>query len=86
MPDSSSVVDQVDYLPTPGASGGPGPNLNNPDGIGIPTEAKYPKAAAKFIEWFTATDNQVDFAGVNGPDKALPGYPIPSRALRASTR
>ena len=58
---------------------GVGPNLNNPDGIGIPTEAKYPKAAAKFIEWFTDTDTQIDFAGVNGPDKVLPGYPIPSR-------
>jgi multiple sugar transport system substrate-binding protein len=78
VPDSSSVVGQVFYLPTPGASG-TGPNLNNPDGIGIPTEAKYPKAAAKFIEWFTDTDTQIDFAGVNGPDKVLPGYPIPSR-------
>jgi multiple sugar transport system substrate-binding protein len=78
VPDSSSVVGQVHYLPTPGSSG-VGPNLNNPDGIGIPTEAKYPKAAAKFIEWFTDTDTQIDFAGVNGPDKVLPGYPIPSR-------
>ncbi len=78
VPDSSSVVGQVYYLPTPGASG-VGPNLNNPDGVGIPAEAKYPKAAAKFIEWFTDTDTQIDFAGVNGPDKVLPGYPIPSR-------
>jgi multiple sugar transport system substrate-binding protein len=78
VPASSSVVGQVTYLPTPGASG-VGPNLNNPDGIGIPTEAKYPKAAAKFIEWFTAADNQTDFAGVNGPDKVMPNYAFPSQ-------
>jgi len=78
VPSSSTVVGQVQYLPTPGASG-QGPNLNNPDGIGIPAQAKYPKAAAKFIQWFTDTNTQIDFAGVNGPSKVLPGYPIPSR-------
>jgi len=86
LPDASSVVHQVDYLTTPGASGA-GPNLSNPDGIGIPAEAKYPAAAAKFIQWFTATQNQVDFAGVNGPAKALKNYNMPSRvsALAAMT-
>lgn len=78
VPASSSVVHQVQYLATPGASG-VGPNLNNPDGIGIPTGAKYPAAAAKFIEWVTAKQNQVDFAGGNGPDKVMQGYPTPSR-------
>ncbi len=78
VPDASSVVHQVDYLATPGASG-VGPNLSNPDGIGIPTEAHYPAAAAKFIEWFTSTQNQVDFAGVNGPAKVLKNYNMPSR-------
>lgn len=78
VPDSSSVVGQVEYLPTPGTSG-QGPNLNNPDGIGIPAQAKYPKAAAKFIEWFTEADNQADFAGVNGPAKVMPNYAIPSQ-------
>jgi multiple sugar transport system substrate-binding protein len=75
--DSSSVVGKVRYIPTPGATG-PAANLSNPDGVGIPKEAKYPKAAAKFIEWFTATEQQADFAGVNGPDKTFQGYPIPS--------
>jgi multiple sugar transport system substrate-binding protein len=75
--DSSSVVGKVRYIPTPGASG-PAANLSNPDGIGIPKEAKYPQAAAKFIEWFTAAEKQADFAGVNGTDKAFEGYPIPS--------
>jgi multiple sugar transport system substrate-binding protein len=83
LPDASSVVHQVAYLPTPGASG-PGPNLSNPDGIGIPTEAHYPAAAAKFIEWFTSTQNQVDFAGVNGPAKALKNYNMPSRVSALS--
>jgi multiple sugar transport system substrate-binding protein len=74
---SSSVVGKVKYIRTPGASG-PGANLSNPDGIGIPKQAKYPDAAAKFIEWFTATEQQADFAGVNGPEKTFPTYPIPS--------
>lgn len=76
--DSSSVAGDVTYLPTPGVDG-PASNLSNPDGIGIPKQAKYPKAAAKFIEWFTSADQQADFAGVNGADKAFSGYPIPSR-------
>ncbi|MEV6287363.1 sugar ABC transporter substrate-binding protein [Kribbella sp. NPDC051770] len=75
--DSSSVVGKVKYIPTPGATG-PAANLSNPDGIGIPKKAKYPNAAAKFIEWFTATEQQADFSGVNGPDKTMPGYPMPS--------
>jgi ABC-type glycerol-3-phosphate transport system substrate-binding protein len=77
VPASSTVVHQVTYLPTPGVNG-PGPNNGNPDGIGIPRTAKYPKAAAKFIEWFVSAENQADFAGLNGPDKALPSYPLPS--------
>ena len=75
--DSSSVVGDVRYIRTPGVSG-PAANLSNPDGIGIPKEAKYPQAAAKFIEWFTATEQQADFSGVNGEEKAFEGYPIPS--------
>jgi ABC-type glycerol-3-phosphate transport system substrate-binding protein len=75
---SSTVVDQVAYLPTPGVNG-PGPNMSNPDGIGIPRTAKYPAAAAKFIEWLTSADNQVDFAGLNGPEKAWSRYNMPSR-------
>src|SRR3954449_3467596 len=77
VPDSSSVAGKVAYIPTPGANG-PAANLSNPDGVGIPKEAKYPDAAAKFIKWFTATEQQVDFSGVNGPEKAFPSYPIPS--------
>jgi multiple sugar transport system substrate-binding protein len=58
---------------------GPAPNMSNPDGIGIPRTAKYPAAAAKFIQWFTSAANQADFAGINGPDKALKSYNFPSR-------
>ena len=78
LPDSSSVVNQISYLPTPGVSG-VAPNMSNPDGIGIPRQAKYPAAAAKFIEWFTQAQNQADFAGVSGPSKVMTGYFLPSR-------
>ncbi len=78
LPSSSSVVDQVEYIATPGATG-PAANWSNPDGIGIPKQAKYPKAAAKFIQWLTNEQEQVDFAGVNGASKAWAYYPLPSR-------
>jgi multiple sugar transport system substrate-binding protein len=78
VPSSSSVTDQVEYIPTPGATGSAA-NWSNPDGIGIPKQAKYPKAAAKFIQWFTSQSQQVDFAGVNGPSKAWAAYALPSR-------
>jgi multiple sugar transport system substrate-binding protein len=77
VPSSSSVVNQVEYIPTPGAAG-VAANWSNPDGIGIPKQAKYPKAAAKFIQWFTSENQQVDFAGVNGPSKAWSTYALPS--------
>jgi multiple sugar transport system substrate-binding protein len=78
VPSSSSVTDQVEYIPTPGATGSAA-NWSNPDGIGIPKQAKYPKAAATFIQWFTSQSRQVDFAGVNGPSKAWAAYALPSR-------
>ena len=46
VPASSSVVHDIQYIPTPGVTGA-APNLGNPDGIGIPKQAKYPAAAAK---------------------------------------
>ena len=78
VPDASKVVGQMRYLPTPGVSGA-GPNLGNPDGFGIPRTAKYPEAAAKFIEWFTSAAKQLDFVGANGPDKAAGVVGMPSR-------
>jgi ABC-type glycerol-3-phosphate transport system substrate-binding protein len=83
LPASSTVVKHVIYLPTPGVTGA-GPNLSNPDGIGIPRQAKHPTAAAKFIEWFTSAQNQSDFAGGSGPDKVMPGFFIPSRLTGVS--
>ena len=77
VPSSSSVVNQVEYLSTPGAAG-TAANWSNPDGIGIPKQAKYPKAAAKFIQWFTSDQQQVNFAGVNGSAKAWLTYALPS--------
>jgi multiple sugar transport system substrate-binding protein len=78
VPSTSSVLKQVDYIPTPGVSG-TADNVSNPDGIGIPKTAKYPAAAAKFIQWFTSAQNQADFAGASGPSKVMPGYFLPSR-------
>lgn len=77
VPDSSSVVGKVAYIGTPGATG-VAANLSNPDGVGIPKQAKHPDAAAKFIKWFTDTKQQTDFSGVNGPAKAFPSYAMPS--------
>ncbi|HEY3438153.1 MAG TPA: sugar ABC transporter substrate-binding protein [Actinotalea sp.] len=76
--DSSTVSGNIQYLPTPGATG-PASNLSNPDGMGIPKQAKYPKAAAKFIDWFNSAATQEDFAGLNGPDKLWGSSFIPSR-------
>lgn len=78
VPASSTVTGKTGYIPTPGVNGTTS-NLGNPDGIGIPKQAKYPAAAAKFIEWITATQNQADFAGASGPSKVMPNYPTPSR-------
>jgi multiple sugar transport system substrate-binding protein len=87
VPSSSSVVNKIKYIATPGATG-PAANLSNPDGVGIPKQAKYPKAAAEFIKWFTSAKQQVDFSGVNGADKAWSGYALPSHlsAVQQMTR
>jgi multiple sugar transport system substrate-binding protein len=78
VPSSSSVVNGVVYIPTPGVKGMTA-NLGNPDGIGIPKTAKYPAAAAKFIEWVTSAKNQAAWAGADGPSKVIPEYSTPSR-------
>lgn len=75
---TSTVVNQTEYVPTPGAAG-PGPNVANPDGIGIPKTAQNPSAAAKFIKWFTDTQNQAIWAGLDGPKHVIEGFPLPAR-------
>ncbi len=77
VPSSSTVVGDVNYIPTPGANG-PAPNLANPDGIGIPTEAKNVSAAVTFIKWFDQASNQAAFAGANGPSEVISGFPLPA--------
>jgi multiple sugar transport system substrate-binding protein len=84
VPSSSSVTGDVSYIPTPGANG-TAANLGNPDGIGIPKTAKYPAAAAKFIEWATSATNQAAFAGADGSSKVMPEYPDPSRLSAMQT-
>jgi len=78
VPSSSSVVNQVEYVPTPGATGA-APNVANPDGIGIPTTARNPAAAATFIKWFTDAKNQAIWAGLDGPSSVISGFPLPMR-------
>ncbi len=76
--DSSTVSGKIQYLPTPGVNG-PASNLSNPDGMGIPKQAKYPQAAAKFIDWFVSAATQEDFSGLNGQAKVWGSSFIPSR-------
>jgi len=78
VPASSSVVNQTEYIPTPGATG-VGKNVANPDGIGIPKTAKNVAGAVKFIQWFTDTENQATWAGLKGPKNVVSTFPLPAR-------
>jgi multiple sugar transport system substrate-binding protein len=78
VPSSSSVVNQTEYIPTPGATGAGG-NVANPDGIGIPKTAKNVAGAVKFIKWFTDTENQAVWAGLKGPSDVVSTFPLPAR-------
>ncbi|HUC24773.1 MAG TPA: extracellular solute-binding protein [Streptosporangiaceae bacterium] len=78
VPSSSSVVNDTEYIPTPGATG-VGSNVANPDGIGIPKTAKNVAGAVKFIKWFTETENQADWAGLNGSKDVVSTFPLPAR-------
>jgi multiple sugar transport system substrate-binding protein len=78
VPSSSSVVNDTEYIPTPGATG-LGGNVANPDGIGIPKTAKNVAGAVKFIKWFTNTENQATWAGLKGPSDVVSTFPLPAR-------
>ena len=78
VPSSSSVVNQTEYIPTPGATG-VGLNVANPDGIGIPKTAKNVAGAVKFINWFTSTENQATWAGLKGSSDVVSTFPLPAR-------
>jgi multiple sugar transport system substrate-binding protein len=78
VPSSSSVVNDTEYIPTPGASGAGG-NVANPDGIGIPKTAKNVAGAVKFIKWFTGTENQALWAGLQGSKDVVSTFPLPAR-------
>ncbi len=78
VPASSSVVNQTEYIPTPGASG-VGKNVANPDGIGIPKTARNVAGAVKFIKWFTSTQKQATWAGLQGPKNVVSTFPLPAR-------
>jgi multiple sugar transport system substrate-binding protein len=78
VPSSSSVVNDTEYIPTPGATGAGG-NVANPDGIGIPKTAKNVAGAVKFIKWFTETENQALWAGLRGAKDVVSTFPLPAR-------
>jgi multiple sugar transport system substrate-binding protein len=78
VPSSSSVVNQTAYEPTPGSTGA-GMNVANPDGIGIPRNAKNVAGAVKFIKWFTSTQNQAIWAGLDGSKDVVSTFPMPDR-------
>jgi multiple sugar transport system substrate-binding protein len=78
VPSSSSVVNDTEYIPTPGAAG-VGGNVANPDGIGIPKTAKNVAGAVKFIKWFTNTENQATWAGLKGSSDVVSTFPLPAR-------
>jgi multiple sugar transport system substrate-binding protein len=73
----SKVVSDVNYIPTPGASG-VGSNLGNPDGIGIPASAKHVAAAVAFMKWMEEPANQAAFAGADGAKDVIQTFPLPS--------
>jgi multiple sugar transport system substrate-binding protein len=77
VPSQSKVVGDMQYISTPGVSG-PGPNLGNPDGIGIPAQAKHVAAAVAFIKWMEKPANQAAFAGADGSKDIISGFPLPS--------
>jgi multiple sugar transport system substrate-binding protein len=78
VPSSSSVVNDTEYIPTPGANGAGG-NVANPDGIGIPKTAKNVAGAVKFIQWFANTENQATWAGLRGASDVVNTFPLPAR-------
>ena len=77
VPSESKVVGQMKYIPTPGASG-VGSNLGNPDGIGIPAEAKHVAAAVEFMKWMEEPANQAAFAGADGSKDVIQTFPLPA--------
>ena len=72
------MVNQTAYVPTPGGTG-VGLNVANPDGIGIPRNAKNVAGAVAFIKWFTNTQNQATWAGLNGAKDVVSTFPLPAR-------
>jgi multiple sugar transport system substrate-binding protein len=80
---NSSVVGQVQYIPTPSVNGTT-TNLSNPDGVGIPRTAHNVAGAVAFIKWLDAAHNQALWAGAEGGKGAIVGFPLP--ASNSATR
>lgn len=78
IPSDSNVVGQVQYIPTPTVSGSNGPNLGDPDGVGIPRTAHNVGGAVAFIKWLDQPKNQALWAGADGGKDAIEGFPLPA--------
>jgi multiple sugar transport system substrate-binding protein len=78
IPSDSKVVGQIQYIPTPTVSGRPGPNLGNPDGVGIPVTARNVAGAVAFIRWLDEPQNQALWAGADNGKDAIEGFPLPA--------
>jgi len=81
-PKASTVVGQVQYIPIPGLKG-IAPNLDNPDGIGVPVTARHAGAAIEFIKWFDSPTNQARWAS-----GTISGFSLPLslKSMRALTK
>lgn len=77
LPADSTVVDDIEYIPIPGA-GGPALNLEGPDGLGVPVNSPHPAAAVTFIKWYDQPTNQAAWSGADGASAAIEGVVGPA--------
>lgn len=78
-PQYSNQVNKIKYIPTPGVNG-PGPNLGDPDGIGIPKTAKHVGAAVQFLKWWDNPTIQADVSGLDGSGNDVAGPPTDTKS------
>ena len=78
VPSSSSVVNDVEYIPTPGAAGA-GQNVANPDGIGIPKTAQE-RGRRGEVHQVVHRDREPGAVGrAEGVGDVVSTFPMPAR-------
>lgn len=83
-PKQSKVANQIVYIPMPGVTG-VSSNIDVADAIGIPSTAKAPAAAAKFVQWLTDPKTQIKLAGDGAADEAWGPQGVPSNLTAINT-